>query len=61
MIIHLPKNISQDYVKEFVEGIGALCLEQPEYFVLITNHTVKQLPESIASFALNHWVFNSDM
>lgn len=61
MIIHLSKNISQDYVKEFVEGIGALCLEQPEYFVLITNHTVKQLPESIASFALNHWVFNSDM
>ena len=61
MIIHLPKNISHAYAQEFAEGIGALCLEQPEYFVLITNHTVKQLPESIASFALNHWVFNSDM
>ena len=61
MIIHLPKNISQAYAQEFADGIGALCLEQPEYFVLITNHTIKQLPDSLASFALDHWVFNSDM
>ena len=61
MIIHLHKNISYDYAKELAEQIGALCLEQPEYLVLITNHTVKQLPDSVASSALNHWVFNSDM
>lgn len=61
MIIHLPKNISYDYAKELADGIEALCLEQPEHFTLITNHTVKQLPDSVASFALNHWVFNSDM
>ena len=61
MIIHLPKNISQAYAQEFADSIGALCLEQPEYFVLITNHTIKQLPDSLASFALDHWVFNSDM
>jgi 3-deoxy-7-phosphoheptulonate synthase len=61
MIIHLPKNISYDYAKEFAEGIGALCLEKPGYYVLITNHTIKQLPDTLASFALDHWVFNSDM
>ena len=61
MIIHLPKNISHDYIKDFADNIGALCLEQPEYFVLITNHTIKHLPDSIANFTLNHWVFNSDM
>ena len=61
MIIHLPKNISHACAQGFADNIGALCLEKPDYFVLITNHTVKHLPESLTSFALDHWVFNSDM
>ena len=61
MIIHLPKNISHAYVQEFADHIGALCLEKNDCFVLITNHTVKQLPAALEEMALAHWTFNTDM
>lgn len=61
MIIHLPKNISYAYVQELADHVGALCLEKADHFVLITNHTVKQLPAELESMALAHWTFNTDM
>lgn len=61
MIIHLPKNISHAYVQELADHVGALCLEKADHFVLITNHTVKQLPAELESMALAHWTFNTDM
>ncbi|MBR5854748.1 MAG: bifunctional 3-deoxy-7-phosphoheptulonate synthase/chorismate mutase [Paludibacteraceae bacterium] len=61
MIIHLPKNITRASAHAYAESAGALCLEQPEHYVLITNHTVKQLPTQFADIALNHWVFQTDM
>lgn len=61
MIIHLPKNISHAYVHELADHVGALCLEKADHFVLITNHTVKQLPATLESMALAHWTFNTDM
>ena len=61
MIIHLPKNISYAYVQELADHAGALCLEKADHFVLITNHTVKQLPATLESMALAHWTFNTDM
>ena len=61
MIIHLPKNISHAYVQELADHVGALCLEKADHFVLITNHTMKQLPATLESMALAHWTFNTDM
>ena len=61
MIIHLPKNISRASAQAYASGVGALCLEKSDYFVLITNHTVKQLPTSLAEIALAHWAFPTDM
>ena len=61
MIIHLPKNISRANAQAHAGGIGALCLEQPEHYVLITNHMVKQLPEELQDIALDHWTFATDM
>lgn len=61
MIIHLPKNISRGSAQAYAGGIGALCLEQPEHYVLITNHMVKQLPEELQDIALDHWTFATDM
>ena len=61
MIIHLPKNISRASAQAHAESVGALCLEQPEYYVLITNHTVKQLPNKLQDIALAHWTFDTDM
>lgn len=61
MIIHLNKNISRDRVNEYVESIGALCLEKSDYYVLITNHTMKQLPASLDNAVLDYWAFPTDM
>lgn len=61
MIIHLPKNISRASAQVYASSMGALCLEKPEYYVLITNHTIKQLPAELADITLNHWVFPTDM
>ena len=61
MIIHLPKNISLDSAKQYAERIGALCLEKNEYFALITNHTVKQLPDYLSNIAIGYWIFPTDM
>jgi 3-deoxy-7-phosphoheptulonate synthase len=36
-------------------------LEKPDYFVLITNHSVKQLPSKLQNIELNHWIFDTDM
>lgn len=61
MIIHLPKNTTRARAQEYADGIGALCLEKPEHFVLITNHSIKQLPDSLKHIALQHWTFDTDM
>ena len=61
MIIHLPKDITRTCAKEYAESIGALCLEKPDYFVLITNHSVKQLPSKLQNITVNHWIFDTDM
>jgi 3-deoxy-7-phosphoheptulonate synthase len=36
-------------------------MEQSDCFVLITNHTVKQLPAELQDLALKHWIFPTDM
>jgi 3-deoxy-7-phosphoheptulonate synthase len=36
-------------------------MEQADCFVLITNHTVKQLPAELQELALKHWIFPTDM
>ena len=61
MIIHLPKDISLKCAQEYADKIGALCLEKPEYFVLVANHSMKQLPTCLTDIALDHWTFNTDM
>ena len=61
MIIHLPKNMSRASAQAHASSIGALYLEQPEYYVLITNHTLKQLPEELQDIALDYWTFATDM
>ena len=61
MIIHLPKYISRTRVQEYADSVKALCLEKDNYFVLITNNIVKQLPEELVDIALHYWVFPTDM
>ena len=61
MVIHLPKDITRVRAREYADSVGALCLEKPDYFVLITNHSVKQLPYELQNIALNHWTFDTDM
>lgn len=61
MVIHLPKYISRACAQDYAEQFGALCLEKPEYFVLITNHTMKEVPAELQELALGHWTFPTDM
>lgn len=61
MIIHLPKNISHARIQEHADALGALWVEQPDYFVLITNHTIKEMPLSLQHIAIAHWTFDTDM
>ena len=61
MIIHLPKNISRACVQGYADKLGALCMEKPDYFVLITNHTVKKIPAELQDIAIRHWSFATDM
>ena len=61
MIIHLPKNITHAYAHELSDVVGALCIDQPDQFVLVTNHSVKQLPHQLQDVAVNYWIFDTDM
>ena len=61
MIIHLPKDISHAHAREYADSIGALCLEKPKHFVLVTNHSVKQIPTSLQDVAQASWTFDTDM
>ena len=61
MIIHLPKNITHAQVQEYAQQVGALCIEKADYFVLVTNHAMKQLPDMLKDVVLQHWNFDTDM
>lgn len=61
MIIHLPKDISRERAQDYADSIAALCLEQAEQYVLITNHSIQQLPDTLHNIAIRHWTFPSDM
>ena len=61
MIIHLPKNIVRAQAQEYAQQVGALCVEKADYFVLVTNHAMKQLPDLLKDVALQYWNFDTDM
>ena len=61
MIIHLPKNITRAQAQEYAQQVGALCIEKADYFVLVTNHAMKQLPDLLKDVVLQHWNFDTDM
>ena len=61
MIIHLPKNIARAQAQEYAQQVGALCFEKADYFVLVTNHAMKQLPDLLKDVVLQHWNFDTDM
>ena len=61
MIIHLPKNISHACAQGYADKLGALCMEKPDYVVLITNHTVKKIPAELQDISIRHWSFATDM
>lgn len=61
MIIHLPKNITHAQAQEYAQQVGALCVEKADYFVLVTNHAMKQLPDLLKDVALQYWNFDTDM
>ena len=61
MIIHLPKNISHACAQGYADKLGALCMEKPDCFVLISNHTVKNVPTELQEIAIGHWSFATDM
>ena len=61
MVIHLPKTISLARAQGYADSMGALCLEKSSYFVIITNHTVKQVPAELQEIALEQWTFTTDM
>lgn len=61
MIIHLPKNITHAQAQEYAQQVGALCIEKADYFVLVTNHAMKQLPDLLKDVVLQHWNFDTDM
>lgn len=61
MIIHLPKYITRSRAKEYADSIGALFVEKPEFYILITHHSVQQLPEQLKDLALDHWTSPTDM
>lgn len=47
--------------QEYADSIGALCLEKPEHYVLVTSHAVKQVPAACQDLAIGSWVFDTDM
>lgn len=61
MIIHLPKNITRAQAQEYAQQVGALCIEKADYFVLVTNHAMRQLPDMLKDVVLQHWNFDTDM
>ena len=61
MIIHLPKNITHAQAQEYAQQVGALCFEKADYFVSVTNHAMKQLPDLLKDVVLQYWNFDTDM
>lgn len=61
MIIHIPNTITRTQVHAIAMQIGAVFFEEHGRYVLVTNHTVQQVPEVVKGLAIQHWILPTDM
>lgn len=61
MIIHIPNSRPYIDIQKIATEIGALVFEKEGYYVIVTNHTVQQLPTPLADIATQYWNFATDM
>ena len=61
MIIHLPNTIPSSQTQILAEQLEALCINKESHYVLVTSHSVHNLPSEIADIALAVWDMPTDM
>ena len=61
MIIHIPNTIPSSQIQVLAEQLEALCIKKESYYVLVTSHSVHNLPSEIANMALAVWDMPTDM
>ena len=61
MIIHLPNTIPSSQAQVLAEQLEALCINKESHYVLVTSHSVHNLPSEIADIALAVWDMPTDM
>ena len=61
MIIHLSKNITPTRIQELAHELGALYFMDEAGYVMVTNHSMKELPASLAELASKYWILPTDM
>lgn len=61
MILHLNKNIPTDILQKTVVELDARFFCKDEYIVLITSSAVKAVPDALAPYTLQSWVFDNDI
>lgn len=61
MIIHLPKHIGYNRVECLAQKYGALFFIHNEVYVMVTHHTMTELPSELEHLAISYWVMPTDM
>ncbi len=61
MIIHLKENVSHQEAANLAQDIQAFHIVYDGIQVLVTGAGVTEVPDAVASFTDNFWVFKNDM
>jgi 3-deoxy-7-phosphoheptulonate synthase len=61
MIIHLPKHIEHAHIEMLAQEYGALFFVRNDVYVMVTHHTMTELPDALAQMAIEYWAMPTDM
>ena len=61
MIIHLKKDTGLNKAQEIADNTSSFLVEKPDYFVLISSASKKEVPAQYESFVSESFVFPNDM
>ena len=61
MIIHISNHIGKEEIDALAQAYGALYFASSEGYVMVTHHTMTQLPEELGKIATAYWAMPTDM
>lgn len=61
MIIHIPKNISDQQANKLAQQTQSVLIPKKQYFVFVTSSKVKEVPVAFKEYSFEQFTFDTDI